>query len=73
MSEEAKLEDVIINLTNGKYSKREIIEALAWGEKNTEIYWPLMEKYQPKYYHKSSFDCIPILVFTIIKDLNLNN
>ena len=45
-----KLKDVIVNLLNDKYSKKEIIDALAWGEKNIEIMNALMEKYQPQYY-----------------------
>ena len=65
------LEDVIKNLTNDKWSKKEITNSLAFGERNTEIYYPLMKKYQPKYYCEG-WDC-PVQSFTLIKDLDLNS
>ena len=64
------LEDVIKNLTTGKYSKKEIVNALAWGECNKEVFFPLMKKHQPKYYADGWEN--PVQSFTLIKDLDLN-
>ena len=69
MTEEI-LEDVIQNLTTGKFTDREIIEALAFGEQNPKVYHPLMKKYQPKYYCEGFGN--PIQSFSLILDLNLN-
>lgn len=73
MNEEI-LKDILVELLTDKYTKKQKIDALAWGEKNTEVYWRLMKEYQPKYYVESPMfpDC-PIQSFTLIKDLNLNN
>ncbi len=65
------LEDVIKNLTNGKWSKKEITNSLSFGERNTELYYPLMKKYQPQYYSEG-WDC-PVQSFTLVKDLGLND
>lgn len=69
MTDQEKLEDVIINLFSGKYTKKEIIATLTWGEHNTKIYYPLMQKHQPNYYCDVWEN--PIQSFTLIKDLAL--
>ena len=44
------LKDVLINLRNEKYSKKEILEGMAWGERNTDIFFPLLKEFRPEYY-----------------------
>jgi len=63
-----KLEDIIINIFTGKYSEQETIEALAWGEKNNDVYLPLMQKHQPNYYINNNSG-YPIMSCNIILDL----
>ena len=69
------LEDVIINLLNDQYSKRDKIEALAWGEKHPELLNKLFEKHQPRYFDAGAirFGGNPIMKFTLVKELELNN
>ncbi len=66
------LEDVIVNLFTKKFTKKEIIDALAWGEKNTDVYYPLIKKHQPDYYIEGVMgkDC-PIKSCTLIIDLGI--
>ncbi len=65
------LEDVLMNLFNDKYTKEEIIDTLAWGERNNDIYFPLVEKYQPDYYNHAD-PIFPVLSCTILLDLEKN-
>ena len=68
---EKALHDVIINLTNRKYDKETIVRTLSWGEKHTDIYFPLMKKHQPEFYCEG-FGESPIQSFLILDFIDNN-
>lgn len=65
-----KAEEVVSRLFSGKYSREEILDALAYCEHDNDFYFSLIKKYHPKYY-KEGFG-FPVLIQTMLKDLKIS-
>jgi hypothetical protein len=50
MTEEELLKDTLINIDNGKYTFKEMISALSYGEKNLELMNKLTKEFAPQYH-----------------------
>lgn len=68
--------EVLKNIFSGEYTKKEKLEALAWGEKNREKLYAIISEFHPKYAgNKHELSVLSIMLMKDLgimdKDLNL--